>query len=339
MSAVIDVHSHMFTRNWLELLRRHGGPDYVVAPSLDSPDTVHYRGASFNVLEPQHFDFEARMEKMAAAGVDMAIISLPAPSVFWASGDISLEAAQSVNDDFAAAQAKYPGQIRWMASLPWDYPELAVPELARACEQGAVAVLTLGNINGRHLTDELFAPIWQAIDDRALPVLVHPTVPPGTQDLALSQYAMVASIGFMVDTSVAVVRMIGEGFFDQYPNLKLIAAHAGATLPYLVGRLDRVYDVTRRARVNISKPPSEYLRQIYYDSVCYDFEALQMCLRVGGSDKLMYGSDYPFNLGDMEGCLARVDRLPEQQRHQVRSDNAIRIFNLGSWAVLGDTID
>jgi aminocarboxymuconate-semialdehyde decarboxylase len=64
-----------------------------------------------------------------------------------------------------------------------------------------------------------------------------------------------------------------------------------------------------------------------------------MCLRVGGSDKLMYGSDYPFNLGDMEGCLARVDRLPEQQRHQVRSDNAIRIFNLGSWAVLGDTID
>ena len=210
MSTVIDVHSHMFTKNWLELLRRHGGPDYEVAPSLDSPDTVHYRGASFNVLEPQHFDFEARMEKMAAAGVDMAIISLPAPSVFWGGGEISLEAAQSVNNDFAEAQAKYPEQIRWMASLPWEYPELAVPELARACEQGAVAVLTLGNINGRHLTDDLFAPIWQAINDRALPVLVHPTVPPGTQDLALSQYAMVASIGFMVDTSVAVVRMIGE---------------------------------------------------------------------------------------------------------------------------------
>ena len=111
MSVVIDVHTHMFTRNWLELLRRHGGPDYEVAASLDSPDTVHYKGASFNVLEPPHFDFDTRMEKMAAAGVDMAIITLPAPSVFWGSGDISLAAAQSVNDDFAQAQTKYPEQI------------------------------------------------------------------------------------------------------------------------------------------------------------------------------------------------------------------------------------
>ena len=205
MSIVIDVHTHMFTRSWLDLLRKHGGPDYEVAPSLDSPDTVHYKGASFNVLEPLHFDLEARIENMAAAGVDMAILTLPAPSVFWGPGNISLEAAQTVNDDYARAQEKYPQQIRWMASLPWEYPELAVPELARACEEGAVGVLTLGNINGKHLTDELFAPIWQAIDDRALPVLLHPTVPPGTLELGLSQYAMVASIGFMVDTSVAVV--------------------------------------------------------------------------------------------------------------------------------------
>jgi aminocarboxymuconate-semialdehyde decarboxylase len=328
MSVVIDIHTHMFTQKWLELLRDHGGPDYEVKPSLDSPDTVHYKGASFNVLEAPHFDFETRIEKMTEAGVDMAIITLPAPSVFWGSGEVSLEAASTANDDYADAQSKYPERIRWMASLPWEYPELAVPELDRACEKGAVGVLTLGNINGKHLTDDLFAPIWQAIDDRGLPVLVHPTVPPGTGDLALSQFAMVASVGFMVDTSVAVVRMIGEGFFDRYPKLKLIAAHAGATLPYLVGRLDRVYDMTKRARVNISRPPSEYLREIYYDSVCYDQAALEMCLRVGGVDNLMYGSDYPFNIGDMEGCLARVDELPEDQRHKVRGENAMKIFGL-----------
>jgi len=75
LRVVIDVHTQLFTKNWLELLRQHGGPDYEVKPSLDIPDTVHYKGASFNALEPPHFDFEARMEKMQAAGVDTAIIT------------------------------------------------------------------------------------------------------------------------------------------------------------------------------------------------------------------------------------------------------------------------
>ena len=83
MSVVIDVHTHMFTKNWLELLRQYGGPDYEVKPSLDSPDTVHYKGASFNVLEPPHFDFETRMEKTQAADVYMAIITLPARVCPW----------------------------------------------------------------------------------------------------------------------------------------------------------------------------------------------------------------------------------------------------------------
>lgn len=328
MSPVIDVHTHMYTERWLTLLREHGGPDLEVRESLDSPITVFYRGASFCVLEDPHFDFDLRIKNMDKAGVDMGIITLPAPSVFWGGSQHSLEAARAVNDAFAEAQQSYPDRIRWMASLPWEYPELAVAELDRACDNGTVGVLTLGNINGRHLTDELFTPVWKAIDARSLPVLVHPTIPPGIDQLELSHYAMVASIGFMVDTSVAVIRMIYDGFFDQYPNLKLIAAHAGATLPYLVGRLDQVFNKTKRARVKISKPPSEYLRHIYYDSVTYRQEALELCVQVGGEDNVMYGSDYPFNLGDMVGCLERVNNLPESVCNKVRSSNAARIFGL-----------
>ncbi|MFQ5661106.1 MAG: amidohydrolase family protein [Gammaproteobacteria bacterium] len=328
MNPVIDVHTHMYTQKWLSLLRAHGGPDLEVRESLDSPVTVFYRGASFCVLEEPHFDFDLRINNMDKAGVDMAIITLPAPSAFWGGPQHSLAAAQTANDEFAEAQLRYPDRIRWMASLPWEYPEAAVAELGRACDNGAVGVLTLGNINGRHLTDDLFSPLWQAIDERALPVLVHPTAPAGVDQLELTQYALVASIGFMVDTSVAVTRMIYDGFFDRYPNLKLIAAHAGATLPYLAGRLDRVFDRTRRARVKIKKPPSEYLRHIYYDAVTYRQEALDLCVQVGGEDHVMYGSDYPFNLGDMAGCLERVDNLPESVCNKVRGSNAARIFGL-----------
>ena len=215
-----------------------------------------------------------------------------------------------------------------MASLPWEYPEEAVAELERACEIGAVGVLTLGNINGKHLTDELFTPVWEAIDEKELPVLLHPTYPPGIDDLELSQYAMVASIGFMIDTSTAVIRMIGDAFFDRFSKLKLIAAHAGGTLPYLVGRLDQVYDKINRARVNISKPASEYLQHIYYDAVTYRQESLEMCVQVGSEGRVMYGSDYPFNIGDMEGCLQRVNNLSTSKRNKVRGDNAVRLFSL-----------
>ena len=328
MSLVVDVHTHMYTDKWLDLLRSHGGPDLEVKESLDSPNTVFYRGASFCVLEAPHFDYRLRIKNMDKAGVDLAVITMPAPSVFWGGPEQSLLATQTANDEFAGAQNQYPDRIRWMASLPWEYPESAVSELERACDIGAVGVLTLGNINGRHLTDALFTPIWEAIDKRGLPVLLHPTYPPGIDELGLTQYAMVASIGFMIDTSTAVIRMIGDGFFDRFPNLKLIAAHAGGALPYLVGRLDQVFDKTKRARVNINRPPSEYLRHIYYDAVTYRQKSLEMCVEVGGEDRVMYGSDYPFNIGDMVGCLDRVNKLPGSARDRVRGDNAARLFNL-----------
>lgn len=328
MSKVIDVHTHMYTEGWLALIKQNGGPDLEVRESLDSPQTVFYKGASFCVLEDAHFDFDLRVENMAKAGVDMAVVSMPPPGVLWGNAGTSLEAAIMVNDEFAAAQKKYPDHIRWMAVLPWEHPDKAVAEIKRACDIGAVAAITHGSINGRHLVDPLFEPIWQELDNRALPVLVHPTFPIGTELMELDKYALIASTGFMIDTTLAISKMIFDGFFDRFPNLKLIASHAGATLPYLAGRFDRVYETTQRAKVKISKPPSEYLKHIYYDSVTYAQESLELCVHVGGADHVLYGSDYPFNLGDMKGCLARVNKLAEKTKHAVRGDNAERIFNL-----------
>jgi aminocarboxymuconate-semialdehyde decarboxylase len=328
MTAVIDVHTHMYPKRWLELIRTAAAPRYSIRESLDSPITIYRGETPFAPLDPPHFDYEARIRNMSAAGVDVAILSLSCPSVFWGTPEVSAEAARAVNDEFAWAQREWPARIRWMASLPWEHPALAVEELERACANGAVGVQTLGNVNGRSLTEEAFQPVWRAIDARGLPVLIHPTTPPGVELMDLNRYTMVGSVGFMVDTSIAVVRMIHDGFFDEFPNVKVIAAHAGATLPYLVGRLDRVWETTRRARVKISRPPSEYLRRIYYDTVCYTPDALEMCIRVGTADNVMYGSDYPFNFGDMPGILARVDALAPDVRDRVRGANATRIFRL-----------
>src|SRR5690606_12336864 len=128
--------------------------------------------------------------------------SLTSPNVFWGSGRQSLEAARLVNDDMAEQQMRYPERIRFFCSIPWQHPKLAVAELRRACDElGAVGVMQLANVDGASLTNRLFAPVWKEIDKRGLPVLIHPSAPPGTKDLDVMKYNLIASVGFMFDTS------------------------------------------------------------------------------------------------------------------------------------------
>jgi len=326
--TVIDVHTHMLSAGWLELLRAHGAPRYEVRPSQDAAYGIFLDGAPFMTPQPGHWDYRLRIREMDKARVDLALVSLTCPNVYFGGPEVSREAARIVNDEMAEAQAAYPDRIRFLASLPWEHADRAVAELDRACGRGAVGVMVLANVAGASLTDPRFAPVWDAIDARGLPVLVHPTAPPGTPAMDLRAYNLIASVGFMLDTSLAVARMIFDGFLDRYRRLKIIAAHAGATLPYLVGRLDVCFDNMNACRVKIRRRPSTYLRRIWYDSIAYTDAALRLCLKVAGEDRVLYGSDYPHNIGDMKGLLRRVNGLPARTARLVRSANAEKIFRL-----------
>jgi aminocarboxymuconate-semialdehyde decarboxylase len=231
-----------------------------------------------------------------------------------------------MNDDMAAARTAHPDRIRWFASLPWQYPELALPELERATKAGASGVMVLANIGGMPLTDPAFASIWAAINAKALPVLVHPTAPPGVAEMDMSRFQLTASIGFTFDTSLAVSRMIYDGFFDRYRKLKIIAAHGGGALPYLIARMDQCWDNIPACREKLAVRPSEVVPRIYADAVLFAPEALDLCVRVFGADNVMYGSDYPHTIGDLPGCLKRVNGLPDAARDKVRGRTAERIF-------------
>jgi aminocarboxymuconate-semialdehyde decarboxylase len=325
---VIDVHTHMLSEAYVRLLKKHGR-HYTVKKVVGGQTGIHRDGAPFMTLMPGMFDYEMRIEAMDAARVDVAIVTLTSPNVYWGSPKASLEAAKLMNGDMAAQQKRHPQRIRFMCSLPWQHPKLAIAELKRAVEElGAVGVMVLANIDGVSLTDKKFSSIWREIDRRGLPVLVHPTAPPGTQSLDVIKYNLIASVGFMFDTSLAVSRMIFDGFFDRYPKLKLIASHGGGTLPYIAGRLDICHANMPACREKISERPSSYLKRIYYDSVVFTQEALELAVKVGGEANVLYGSDYPHNIGDMKGCLARVDALPPATRDAVRGGNSQRIFAL-----------
>jgi aminocarboxymuconate-semialdehyde decarboxylase len=287
---------------------------------------IHLHDAPFMTPVPEMFDYPARIKMMDTVGIDVSVLSLSCPNVYWGAPEVSLQAARIMNDDMAAARERHHGRIEYLCSLPWQHSELALAELKRATARGASGVMVLANIDGQPLTAPQFAPVWQAIDALSLPVLIHPTAPPGVQAMQMNEFQLTASIGFTFDTTLAVSRMLYDGFFDRYTKLKIIASHGAGALPYLLGRLDQCFRNIPACRTKTQASPSSYMGRVFADSVVFTQQALDLCLEAFGDDQVLFGSDYPHTIGDPVGCLAKVNSLLHARRERVRGGNAQRIF-------------
>ena len=325
--AIIDVHTHMFTPHYMELLSARGG-DYNLQTRPDGQVEVFRRDTPVVLPQKGHFNYALRLRDMDAAGIDLAIVSLTCPNVFWGGEAVSREAARESNASMAAAQTTWPDRIRWLASLPWEYPEAAIEELRRSRDAGAVGVMMLANIAGASLTDARFAPVWAEIERLRLPVLVHPTDLPGIEAMNMRDYDLSWSVGFIADTTLAFARLIFDGFLDRYPDLSLIASHGGGALPYIVGRFDKGDEVEIPARRRMTVRPSEYLKRIWYDSITYHPGALNYLIEVVGADRVMLGTDYPHQVHDIVGAFAYTAVLPDDQRTAIREGNARALFRI-----------
>lgn len=325
--TVVDIHTHMLSNEWLDLLERESGTFFVA----DAPGDARavYRGSTpFLTLTEAMTDYGLRLDAMDKAGVDVAVVSLTCPSVYWGTEATSVRAARLVNDQMADAQRTYPGRIRFLATLPWQHPGRAVEELERAVGQGAIGVMVLANVDGVSLTDERLATVWEAIDERALPVLVHPATPPGLEALDLDRFHLVWSVGFPMDTTLALARMLMDGFFERYRRLKVIGSHAAGCLPFLLGRLDAGPRYFAAAREKLGAAPSSFAPLLYADAITYSPAALRLTVDTFGPDNVLYGSDFPHRCGRMEETLELVGTLAPSEARRVRAENAERIFGL-----------
>jgi aminocarboxymuconate-semialdehyde decarboxylase len=326
--TVIDIHTHMLSEEYLRRLTEHSDGVYTLGEAAGGHRSIYRAGAPFLTLTREMFDYRLRIKDMDAAGVDIAVVSLSCPSVYWGTRESSIAVAELMNDQMAGAQAEYPDRVRFLASLPWEHADAAVAELERALGLGAVGVMVLANIAGSVLTEERFAPVWQAIDRHALPVLVHPGTPPGLEQLEMDRYHLVWSAGFTFDTTLALARMILDGFFDRYPNLKIIGAHAGGYLPFLLPRLDQGFRSFDAVRESITVPPSSYAPRLYVDSIVYSTLARDFTLDTFGPSNVLYGSDYPHKCGRMDEMLDMLDGLSPSVRAAITAGNAERLFTL-----------
>ena len=323
-----DVHTHMFGNAWLDMLKKHGGPTYESKHMRDGRDYLVEKGSPACAFEVEAFDYGARVKQMDKHGIDIAIVSLTSPNVHWGGPEISAETARLCNDEMAAGQAAFPDRIRWFASIPWEYPDAALAEIERAVKLGAVGVMVIANINGKHLIDPLFAPVWQELDRRAFPLLLHPTAPFGAKEAEFGiERILMPGAGFMYDTTLAVSRMAVDGFFDRYPNLKIVVSHGGGYLPFISGRLDVFFKVETLNQMKTTTLPSEYLSRLYYDAIVYDQGALDLVIDIAGPDKVLFGTDLPMP-ADPDKLYQIIDHRPPDEAAAIRGGNAQRIFGL-----------
>ncbi|MEM4727023.1 MAG: amidohydrolase family protein, partial [Candidatus Bathyarchaeia archaeon] len=186
----------------------------------------------------------------------------------------------------------------------------------------------MSNVGGRPLDWEPFIQVYEKAVELDVPLFIHPASP--INQRGMGDYRLVPILGFGVDTTLSILRLVFSGVLKRLPGLKLVASHLGGVFPYLRGRIDRGFEAYPECKVNISEPPSRYLREIWMDSICYDEEVLMSVYSFSGAGKIVLGSDHPHQIGDIERAVERIKRLPigEEDKTMILGENAARLLKL-----------
>ena len=325
--AIVDVHNHYYPPSYVEALR--SGPSNVrVTVDDEGNPLLHYPG-DYNIAVRGHRDINYREQVLKEAGVDTQVISLTTPGTHVESAANAARLASVVNDAFARVVSDKKGRFAAYVTLPLNDPAASVRELERACTQlGMRGAMLFSNINGIALADAGCWALYEAANSFDAVLHIHPTAPVGVE--AMTEFWLMPLVGFLMDTTLAAAKLVFAGVPERFPRIRWVLSHLGGAIPYIAERLDRGFHAFRECRANIGRPPSEYLKQFYYDTVNFDVNALLLAITFAGVDHILAGSDYPHQIGSLPSMLDSIRRLPisEADRAKIFGGNAARLFRL-----------
>ncbi len=316
---LIDVHSHIYPRRYIERLKAEGrAPRVVVREGKEYLDIFTNAGGAGQPMTDQFESVQAKLAFMDRYDIAASVLSVGNPWVDFMPAAESVRWASELNEDLEAVCAVSRGRLYGLGILPIRDVAAALAELDRIAAlphlRGAVVSAKPGEGT---IDDPAFEPLWAKAAAMNLPLVIHPHFTVGGEDLAGHGPILHLTYGFTFETTLAISRMILSGVLDRHPTLQLIAVHAGGALPFLAGRLD---NFSRFA--SLQRRPSEYLREIYFDAVVYHKAALQCAVDTVGADRLMFGSDHPFGAPDPDQWRTFARELP------LDGATAARLFRL-----------
>jgi len=322
-----DLHTHYYPDAFFRLIEQVGGA-FSFGTDPTGRTIIRYRGSRFFGITPPMTDPALRIEDMDRVGIDVEVLSLSTPNVYFAPPERQAEVARLVNDAYAELASRHPTRFKGFASIPMDDPDAALRELERT--QGELrmnGVIVLSNINGRALTDARYRPFFVECDRRRVCVFIHPMIPASAEPFA--EYVLGPIVGFPFDTTLAVARLCYAGVFRELPNIRWILGHLGGAVPYLMERMDNGWRDFAECRANIDELPSVYLKRLYYDTVSFSAPSLRLARELVGADHLVMGSDYPHLLGSIDRAVSSIESLdvPAPDKERIFSGTARAILN------------
>ncbi len=335
---IVDIHSHFFPKTWPDLHAKFGGDDWPWLKHF--PAQLNEQGYSramlmkgqqeFRPIYAACWDADVRLEQLNQQGVSHQIISAtPILFAYEKPVEQALYCAQLFNDAALEICAKGKNRLFAMAQVPLQDIDAACQEASRAIASGHVGIQIGNHVGEKNMDDEGILTFLQHCASESIPVFVHPW-----DMMAASRtkhYMMGWTVGMPAESQLSIVSMILGGGFDQVSrDLKICFAHGGGSFAFLLGRLENAWLHRDIARGNSQHPPSYYLDRFYLDSAVFDHDALHLLVQKMGVSKLMFGTDYPFPLGEQEmGQLVKTaPSLTDVEKQSILATNAEQFFNL-----------
>ncbi len=299
----IDGHAHIMPENWPMLADKYGYKGFIYLedePATDTKKMMRDDGVFFRRVSRNCWDPNAIIADMDKHNVDMMVLcTIPVLFNYWAQPEHTLDWSMFLNDHLLQVQNQYPDRFIGLGTLPMQDPSLAAMELERIAKLGMPGIEIGSNIDGVNLDDESLFPIYEAAEALNMAIFVHPWNMMGEKEM--QKYWLPWLVGMPAEESRAICNMIFGGIFDRYPKLRVMFAHGGGSFPITLGRIAHGYDC-RPDLVNLNdvKDPRKYMGKFWVDGITHDSKALKYIIDTFGIDKIAYGTDYPFPLGDLQ---------------------------------------
>ena len=303
----LDLHTHYYPDVFFDKIRELS-TEYTFDKDPTGRTIIKRGGARFFGITAPMTDPAKRIEDMDRVGIDVEVLSLSTPNVFFAPAEHQAGVATMVNDAYAELIEKYPARFKGFASIPMDDPDAALRELHRAIDELKLqGVILISNIQGRSLTDRRYRPFFEEANRMKLCIFLHPMLPANPEPFR--KYVLGPIVGFPSDTTLATAEMCFDGMLRELPDIRWVIGHAGGAIPWLMERIDNGYRDFAECRENIDELPSTYLKKLYYDTVTFSPHTLNMLRDVVGTEHMVMGSDYPHLLGSIERSVSSIEDL------------------------------